>query len=349
MIDAVLKDQRLQDGLPFDCLAETLSSWEAKADMEKDDEPAHSLEKVLLNFWERLSEICFEKMNEPEADVKSVLGVCNLLRVLQKPKSLLKSNKKKVGKVRFADEMPESHTENEKYFPSEGENSEGWELVAEPLLSHNCSDLVSPLRKKPLEDLVCRLAGMSMNFVKEQKSEQHLRFLSTLLSSFSSTQVFKTLLGDERQSIAKSKPPEIAELIQKNPAVQFLYQKLLGWLNEDQRQDSGFLVDILYSALRCCDDDKERKDVLDDLTEVFLLRLFQLDWLTQAPRSQTWRGLGGTFGLFLDCEFKISSIVTVSWQVCETSRSVLSKYVCGHDTSLVAKRGVGPAEKVLYL
>lgn len=276
MIDAVLEDQRLQDGQLFACLAETLSSWEAKADVEKDDETAHSLEKVLLNFWERLSEICFEKVNEPAADVKSVLGVSNLLQALQQPKSSLKSNKKKVGKVRFADEMPESPTENKKYVPSEGENSDGWELVAESFLSHNSSDLISPLRKKPLEDLVCRLAGMSINFVNEQKSEQHLRFLSTLLNSFPSTQVFKMLLGDERQSIVKSKPPEIAELVQKNPAVQFLYQKLLGWLNEDQRKDAGFLVDILYSALRCCDDDKERKDVLDDLTEVPLACLFKL-------------------------------------------------------------------------
>ncbi|XP_054433691.1 E3 ubiquitin-protein ligase listerin [Pteronotus mesoamericanus] len=269
VIDAVLRDQRLQDGQLFDYLAETLSSWEAKADLEKDVKTAHSLENVLLNFWERLAEICFEKINEPEADVKSVLGVSNLLQVLQKPKNSLKSSRKKVGKVRFADEMPESNTENEKCVFS-GENSEGCEVVAEPLLSHNRSDLLSPLRTKPLEDLVCRLAEMSINFVNEQNSEQHLRFLSTLLSSFSSTQVFKMLVGDEKQSIVKSKPPEIARLVQKHPAVQFLYQKLIGWLNEDQRKDTGFLVDILYSALRCCDNDKERKDVLDDLTEVDL-------------------------------------------------------------------------------
>uniref|UniRef100_A0A8D2JPD7 E3 ubiquitin-protein ligase listerin n=1 Tax=Sciurus vulgaris TaxID=55149 RepID=A0A8D2JPD7_SCIVU len=36
-------------------------------------------------------------------------------------------------------------------------------------------DIVSPLRKKPLEDLVCKLAEMSINYVNEQKSEQHLR------------------------------------------------------------------------------------------------------------------------------------------------------------------------------
>ncbi|XP_007173869.2 E3 ubiquitin-protein ligase listerin isoform X1 [Balaenoptera acutorostrata] len=269
-IDAVLKDPRLQDGQLFNHLAETLSSWEAKADLDKDDKTAYNLEKVLLNFWERLSEICVEKISEPEADVKSVLGVSNLLQVLQKPKSSLKLNKKNVGKVRFADEMPKSNKENEKYVSSEGENSEGSELMAEPSLTHSCSDLLSPLRKKPLEDLVCKLAEMSVNYVNEQKSEQHLRFLSSLLNSFSSSQVFKVLLGDEKQSIVKAKPLEIAKLAQKNPAIQFLYQKVIGWLNEDQRKDAGFLVDILYSALCCCDNHMERKAVLDDLIEVDL-------------------------------------------------------------------------------
>lgn len=266
-IDEVLKDPRLQDGQLFDHLAETLSSWETKADMEKDDKIAPNLEKVLLSFWERLSEICAEKIDEPEADVKSVLGVSSLLQVLQKPKSSLKSNKKFV-KVRFADEMPESNKENEKCVSSEGENSEGSELMAEPPASHRCSDVISPLRRKPLENLVCRLAEMSINYINDQKSEQHLRFLSTLLISFSSTQVFKVLLGDKKERIIKSKPLEIATLIQRNPAVQFLYQKLIGWLNEEQRKEASFLVDILYSALCCCDNNKERKDVLDNLTEV---------------------------------------------------------------------------------
>lgn len=273
-IDAVLKDPKLQDGQLFNHLAETLSSWEARADLEKDDKIARNLEKVLLNFWERLSEICVEKINEPEADVKSVLGVSNLLQVLQKPKSSLKLNKKKVGKVRFADEMPENNKENEKCVSSEGENSEGSELMAEPSVSPSCSDLISPLRKKPLEDLVCKLAEMSINYVNEQKSEQHLRFLSTLLSSFSSSQVFKVLIGDEKQGTVKDKPLEIAKLVQKNPAVQFLYQKITGWLTKDQRKDAGFLVDILYSALCCCDSNVERKAILDDLTEVLLFYTF---------------------------------------------------------------------------
>ncbi|XP_042637268.1 E3 ubiquitin-protein ligase listerin [Orycteropus afer afer] len=267
-IDAVLKEPRLQNGQLFDHLAETLSSWETKADMERDEETAHNLEKVLLNFWQSLSEICVEKINEPEADDKSVVGVSSLLQVLHKPKSALKTNKKKVGKVRFADEIPENK-ENEKVVSSEGENSEGSESVTEPL-THNPSELVSSLREKPLEDLVCKLAEMSINYVNQQMSEQHLRFLSTLLNTFSSSQVFKVLLGDKKQNIVKGKSIEIAKLAQKNPAVQFLYQKLIGWLNEDQRKDAGFLIDILYSALHCCDSNTERKDILNDLTQVEL-------------------------------------------------------------------------------
>ncbi|XP_053420907.1 E3 ubiquitin-protein ligase listerin [Nycticebus coucang] len=269
-IDAVLRDSELQRGELFNHLAETLSSWEAKADVEKDDKTAQKLENILLHFWERLSEICVTKINEPEAEVESILGVSNLLQVLQKPKSSLKSNKKKNGKVRFADEIPETTKENEKSVSSEGEKNETLELKNEPSLTPNSSDLLSPLRKKPLEDLICKLSEMSINYVNEQKSEQHLKFLSTILDSFASSQVFKILLGDEKQSIVKAKPLEIAKLAQKNPAVQFLYQKLIGWLNEDQKKDADFLIDILYSALRCCDSDIERKDVLDDLTEVDL-------------------------------------------------------------------------------
>ncbi|XP_040836624.1 E3 ubiquitin-protein ligase listerin isoform X1 [Ochotona curzoniae] len=269
-VDMVLKDPVLQNGQLFHCLAETLSSWEAKADMDKDNQTAHGLENVLLNFWERLSEICVEKIDEPEADVKSVLGVCNLLQVLQKPKSSIKSSKRKNGKVRFADEIPEpeSNKENEQCMSSEGENSEATELV--PGSARDSSDVLSPLRKKPLDDLVCKLAEMSINYVNEKKSEQHLRFLSTLLGSFSSSQVFQVLLGDENRSIVKAKSVAITELAQKNPAVKFLYGKVIGWLSEEQRKDSGFLVDILYSALRCCDNDMERKDVLDDISEEHL-------------------------------------------------------------------------------
>ncbi|XP_037380951.1 E3 ubiquitin-protein ligase listerin [Talpa occidentalis] len=268
-IDSVLEDPRLQDGELFNHLAETLSSWEAKADMEKVDETAHNLEKVLLRFWERLSAICVEKIDEPKADANSVQGVSNLLQVLQKPKSALKSNKKKACRVRFADELPENNKENGKCVSSR-ENSEDSELIAESSLTNNYSDLLSPLRKKPLEDLVCKLAEMSINYVNEQKSEQHLQFLSTLLNSFSSTKLFKMLVGDTKQSIVKAKSLEIVKLAQKNPAVQFLYHKLIGWLNEDQTKDADFLVDILYSTLHCCENDMERKAVLDDLTEMEL-------------------------------------------------------------------------------
>ncbi|KAL1788946.1 E3 ubiquitin-protein ligase listerin [Sigmodon hispidus] len=265
-IDTVLKDPGLKHVPLCNHLAETLSSWEAKVDVEKDAETVYNLENVLLNFWERLSEICVEKISEPEADVKSVLGVSNLVGILQKPKSSLKSSRKKNAKVRFASEASEAKKENEKCASSEGESSEGFEGVTVSSL-HNSPDLVSPLRKKPLEDLVCKLAEVSIKFVNEQKSEQHLQFLSMLLDSFSSGQVFKILLCDEQKNIVKAKLPEIVKLAERNPAVQFLYHKLVGWLNESQKKDGGFLVDILYSALRCCDSDLERKDVLDDLTK----------------------------------------------------------------------------------
>lgn len=269
-IDSVLQDPKLQEGELFDHLTDTLGSWEAKADTEKDDIMAQNLEKVLLRFWKKLSEICVEKIDGPEADVKSVVGVSNLLQVLQKPKSSLKSNKKKACKVRFADEVTDNIPDNEKLELSEAQNSEVSDLKVEPSFVNSSANHLSPLRQRPLEDLVCKLAEMSMNYVNKHKSEQHLRFLSTLLNSFSSTKVFKMLLNDEKHGTIKKKPLEIVKLVQKNPAVQFLYQKLIGWLNEDQRKDAGFLVDILYSALHCCDNNLERKTILDDLTEVLM-------------------------------------------------------------------------------
>lgn len=279
--------------------------------MEKNDKAAQNLEKVLLNFWERLSEVCYKKINVPEADVKCVSGVSSLLQVLQKPKSSLKSNAKRAGKVRFADEVPDGNDQNEKRVSSEGEHREVCALVAKPLPAPPDSDLISPRRKKPLENLVCRLAEMSINYVNEQKSEQHLRFLSTLLSSFSSTQVFKMLLGDEKPSIAKSKPLEIAKLIQRNPAVQFLYQRVVGWLNEDTRTEAGFVVDILYSALCCCKDEKERKDILDDLTEVLLLGIF-FGGMVYPPVITAESS--GSCQVVRGWLLRTSSVVTVTWE-----------------------------------
>ncbi|CAH6792493.1 E3 ubiquitin-protein ligase listerin [Phodopus roborovskii] len=265
-VDTVLKDPGMQRGPLFNHLADTISSWEAKADVEKDTETVYNLENVLLNFWGRLSEICVEKISEPEADVRTVLGVSTLVGVLQKPKSMLKSNRKKNGRVRFANEEPRGKKEIEKCASSE-EGSEGSEGATESPVTHTSSDFVSPLRKKPLEDLVCKLAEVSISFVNERKSEQHLQFLATLLDSFSSGQAFKVLLGDEQKDIVKARPLKIGKLAQENSAVQFLYHKLVGWLNESQKKDGAFLVDILYSALRCCESDVERKDVLDDLTK----------------------------------------------------------------------------------
>lgn len=266
-IDTVLKDSGLHHGPMFDHLADTLSSWEAKADAERDPGAVYNLENVLLSFWGRLSEICTEKIRQPEADVKSVLCVSSLVGVLQRPRSSLKLHRKKTAQVRFAINIPEAHKGDEKSMSSEGENSEGSDGGAQSPLSNTSSDLVSPLRKKPLEDLVCKLAEVSISFVNERKSEQHLQFLSTLLDSFSSVQVFNILLSDKQKNVVKAKPLEITKLAEKNPAVKFLYHKLIGWLNDSQKEDGGFLVDILYSALRCCDSGVERKEVLDDLTK----------------------------------------------------------------------------------
>lgn len=119
---------------------------------------------------------------------------------------------------------------------------------------------LNDLRQKRLQDLVCKLAELSMVYIAEQGSNRHLRFLAALLSAFSSVRVFNVLLEQREEDDSRRNPG--------NPAVQFLHQKLTIWLREGTRQDADFLVDILYSVLNCCPEALERKLLLDSLVKM---------------------------------------------------------------------------------
>lgn len=57
---------------------------------------------------------------------------------------------------------------------------------------------------------------------------------------------------------------------------------------------------------------------------------------------------GGCCTCFSIMNLKISSTVVVCWEACETSGQCSVNNVCGCDTSLVAKGGAGPADKVPF-
>ncbi|XP_074957449.1 E3 ubiquitin-protein ligase listerin isoform X1 [Phalacrocorax aristotelis] len=279
LTDAVLKEPRLQNGLLFYQIAETLSSWEAKAELSNDDGTDEVFQKLLSYFWDHLLKMCILHVDKLDAHEKSLFAISGMLEIIQNPKSATKPNSRRSLKIRFTDEdESERNTENGKL--TEVRNSDS-EIQSD--LQH-----YSLLRKEPLENLVCNLAELSIVYVNEQKSEQHLKFLSALLKSFSSNRVFQVLLeqGNDASSGQAESRKEI-KAHHESPSVQFLYMNLITWLKEDWRKDTHFLIDILYSVLDCCNGNGERKIVLDDLTKMDLKWIIFLQIIEKACSSST--------------------------------------------------------------
>ncbi|KAK2527212.1 Ltn1 [Columba guinea] len=278
LTDAVLKEPRLQNGPLFYQIAETLSSWEAKAEISNDDGMDKVFQKLLSDFWDRLLKMCILHVDTLDADEKSLFALSGMLEILQNPKSATKPNNRKALKIRFTDEdESERDTENGKLTEVRKSDSE---IQAE--LQHS-----SLLRKEPLENLVCSLAELSIVYVNEQKSELHLKFLSALLNSFSSNRVFQVLLEQGNDTSSAQAESQNESEACESPSVQFLHMNLITWLKEDWRKDTHFLVDILYSVLNCCNSNDERKIILDDLTKMDLQWIIFLQLIQKACSSTT--------------------------------------------------------------
>ncbi|NXP79091.1 LTN1 ligase, partial [Ramphastos sulfuratus] len=279
LIDAVLKEPRLQNGPVFYQIAETLRSWEAKAELSNDDGTDEVFQKLLSNFWDHLLKMCVVYVDTLDAHEKSLFAVSGMLEVLQNPKNAANPNNRKSLKIRFTDEYESKRsTENGKLTELRNSDSE-----IQTDLQHS-----SLLRKEHLENLVCSLAELSIVYVNEQKSEQHLKFLSALLNSFSSNKVFQVLLAqgnDGSSAPAQGESQNETKAHHESPSVQFLYVNLITWLKEDWRKDTQFLVDILYSVLNCSNSNDERKVILDDLTKMDLKWIIFLQIIQKACSS----------------------------------------------------------------
>ncbi|KAJ1119651.1 hypothetical protein NDU88_007836 [Pleurodeles waltl] len=277
VIETALKDDKLQSTPLFYQIADTMHSWESKADISSDSITADLLRTLLAEVWDSLAQICILQVDEIDAADKTLRGVSDLLQMLQNPEVGIKASKRKKSKIRFADdEEMDSLSNSVKSMPSaiKKESVPEGEINVSSVKS---SSLGSPsyLRKEPLENLICKLAELSMVYINEQKSDRHLRFLSALLSAFSSDRLFKVLLEQVHEGDAvDSEISDNLKMVSDNPAKLFLHQKLVGWLKEDCCKETDFLVDILFSVLYCCKTDKERKNVLDDLTKI------DLKWIT---------------------------------------------------------------------
>lgn len=244
-----MKDLKLQNSPLFGLIEETIYSWEGKEEnSEVGDIIAQIYGGVLSSFWENLERVCVTHVDVNEADEKELTGVSGLLQVLKNSSTSFKKNKKKKARIRFTDEE-----ESDLLKPEFPESS-----TASLPLNETASHPLTSMRQARLQDLVCKLAELSMIYI-EQGSSQHLKFLAALLSTFSSIGVFQVLLEHGNDHDPK---------LQTNPAVLFLHQKLRGWLQKCQKEEADFLVDILYSVLLCCWDTLERKHLMDDLTKV---------------------------------------------------------------------------------
>ncbi|XP_060090344.1 E3 ubiquitin-protein ligase listerin isoform X2 [Heteronotia binoei] len=302
LIDIVIKEPRLQNGPLFYEVADLLSSWETRTESSSCEETTLTFQRMLSNFWDGLSKVCVVHVDIIDADEKALAALSGLLEILQNPEKKMKQNKRKAVKIRFSEETEaENNTEIETYVNVESSSEPG-------IISH--AQHLSPLRKEPLEDLVCMLAELSIVYTSDQRSDQHLKFLSALLSNFASSRVFQVLL-ESRSNIQEAIKPQY-----ENPSLQFLYENVIDWLKEDWRKETDFLVDILYSVLHCCNSTIERENILSDLTKMDLKWKILLQIIQKACSSPEKYSLVSSW---LKGSVLGEKLVTLADDLCNTS------------------------------
>ncbi|KAJ6662463.1 hypothetical protein lerEdw1_011876 [Lerista edwardsae] len=300
LIDTVIKEPKLQNGPLFYEVADFLNFWKLRGEMSSHDGSVLTCQRMLLNFWDGLSTICVAHVSAIDADEKSLAAVSCLLQILQNPANQMKPKQKKAVKVKFAEEAEaESTTEHEKGVDVRGSREHG-------TLPHG--QHLSSLRNERLEDLVCKLAELSIVYANEQRSDRHLKFLSALLCNFASDRVFQVLLKD-RSNIKEAAKPQY-----EHPSVQFLYESLIEWLKEDRQKETDFLVDILYSVLHCCG--TERENILNDLTKMDLKWNIILQIIQKACSSSEKHSLSSAW---LKGDVLGEKLVALADDLCSTS------------------------------
>uniref|UniRef100_A0A7N8WL59 E3 ubiquitin-protein ligase listerin n=1 Tax=Mastacembelus armatus TaxID=205130 RepID=A0A7N8WL59_9TELE len=238
LIEKALGNPSLQNGPLFLLVTEMLVSWEKRASLysERDTDDSKNVFQVLLaDFWEALGLLFVRYVDNEEADPQALEGIATLLQVsLVLAKSLFLA--KKSVKICFS--KPE---DNEKT----GVEGAGVEKPGPVLVNETA---FGSLQTQHFEDVVCQLAQLCLVHVNEKNSERHLVFLSHLLRSFHTPRVFRVIEWDDKIP----KEVEKDEVNLKNPALQFLLERVLVWLPEKGRRDTGHLVEMVFSSLSCC-------------------------------------------------------------------------------------------------
>uniref|UniRef100_A0A8C9VU97 E3 ubiquitin-protein ligase listerin n=1 Tax=Scleropages formosus TaxID=113540 RepID=A0A8C9VU97_SCLFO len=272
LVDRAVGSVLLQHGPLFAQVTDMLVSWEKRAGLGSgptDEDSAVSRDPIfrelVADFWEGLGRMCVYRVDQEEEREEALVGLATLLRVMQNP---ARPNwRKKTAKICFSDPGdseggPEGEEEGKGSIPADGH--EGPSL----------------LRSGHLEQLVCQLAELAMVHVTERDSERHLRFLSVLLASFPSHQLFRVLLepgtedfpedGEQEAMMGLEGQGEHRAALARNPAVIFLFQKVVVWLKQDWREDTELLVNMIFSVLHCCGSREEKTIILNHITEMEL-------------------------------------------------------------------------------
>ncbi|MBN3302917.1 LTN1 ligase, partial [Amia calva] len=282
LVDSALKNPRLQSGPLFHQITDMLVSWEKRDNCLSDSSSGNTFHRLLTDFWDGLTRLCIQQVDRTDADENALSGVSTLLQVMQNPAERSiggKQGRKKGVRICFSDlEGSDAKVEG-------GKDQEVVEKnKCAPLADFSAGSGLSPLQSGHLEDLVCHLAELNMVYVNEQDSEKHLRFLSLLISSFPSRRLFEVLLDSRAAGAETTLGGGVGQenTVTQNPAVQFLLQKVVVWLQEDHRKDTDFLVNMVFSVLHCCNSKEERKQILDHISEMDLKWSILLQFIQKA-------------------------------------------------------------------
>ncbi|XP_008290701.1 E3 ubiquitin-protein ligase listerin [Stegastes partitus] len=244
LLEESLRSPSLQNGPLFLLVTEMLISWEKRAGLHSEGEANDSkdvFQRLLVDFWEDLGLLFVRYVDDEEADPQALEGVASLLQVMRYPERVNRKHVHKKKSVRMCFSKPE---DNEKT----GVEGDGVEELVQTVSELVNEKAFGSLQTQHFEDVVCQLAQLCLVHVNEKNSERHLVFLSLLLRSFHTPRVFSTLVEVDDKITKDDKQRD--EL--KNPAMQFLLERVVVWLAEKGRKDTEHLVEMVFSSLYCC-------------------------------------------------------------------------------------------------
>lgn len=259
LLEKALGNPSLQNGPLFFSVTEMLVSWEKRAGLQGEEEATDNrdvFQELLADFWEGLGLIFVRYADNEDADRQALEGVATLLQVMRYPERVERKHDQKKKSVKISFSTPEDNEKSE----VEGD------VVEKPVqtVSELNEKTSGSLQTQHFEDVVCQLAQLCLVHVNEKNSERHLVFLSLLLQSFHTPRVFTTLVELD-DKILDSEPED--EVIKKNPAMQFLLERVVVWLGQEERSDTEHLVEMVFSSLYCCSQ-QETTRILNHITKM---------------------------------------------------------------------------------